>query len=63
MGTASQEIGLGEYLAAAAIGIFGGFVAVAILDTLSKPKCPNCSNDLKRGEPVCPNCGIVLRWG
>lgn len=63
MATASSGGGLVDYLAAAAIGILGGFAAIAILDSLSKPKCPNCGNELKRGEPICPYCGIVLRWG
>ncbi len=45
---------------AAAIGL--GLLGAAIIDALTKPKCPNCRNSVERNTPYCKNCGTILRW-
>lgn len=42
-------------------GIFLGLLGVAILDSLSYYRCPNCNYPLKRNAKCCGNCKTVLR--
>ena len=44
--------------AGAALGLLGA----AIIDALTKPKCPNCGALIDRDAPYCKNCHIPLRW-
>ncbi len=56
----------GDAIIGAIIGIIAailfGLLAVAIINALSKPKCPNCGNFVDRNSPYCQKCHTVLRW-
>jgi predicted amidophosphoribosyltransferase len=43
-------------------GLFIGAVGIAILSSLTNPKCPNCKNPVKKGDPYCPVCSTLLEW-
>jgi len=45
------------------LGILGGIVAAAILNTLTLPRCPICKHVIQRGVSICPHCGSFLQWG
>ena len=53
----------GGELLAVGLGILGGLAAIALLGLLSKPKCPNCHNQIDQGVTTCPYCHIPLQWG
>jgi len=58
----ARESDFGEALVAIGLGILGGIALAAILEGLSKPKCPECYRPINSGVPVCPYCHTVLRW-
>jgi hypothetical protein len=43
-------------------GIGLGLLGAAIINSLSKTKCPSCGNLVERNAPYCPNCHVSLRW-
>ena len=43
-------------------GLVLGAIGLAVLSSLTNPKCPNCKNQVKRGDPVCSHCGALLEW-
>lgn len=59
--TTGQE--LGTIIGAAIVGIVGGLVVIAILDSIFSPKCPVCKQTIPKGANPCPNCYTSLRWG
>ena len=44
------------------LGILGGLLAVAIIDSLSGPKCPVCGAKVPKGSTACQNCNNWLLW-
>jgi len=40
-----------------------GFLGLALVSSLFKPKCPACNREIEKGRTVCPYCGTFLRWG
>jgi predicted amidophosphoribosyltransferase len=56
--------GLWAALGITALAIAGVFIGAAALDRLVRPThaCPNCSRQVKQGDPKCPHCGIALTW-
>lgn len=48
----------GEFIA----GLFLGALGIAILSSLFKPRCPNCNQQINKGDTVCLNCYQQLRW-
>jgi len=43
-------------------GILLGMLGAAILDSLSKPRCPYCKSPVERNATYCRNCNSYLRW-
>lgn len=54
---------LGEAVGAILLGIVGGLALAAILEAVTKPKCPVCKNTIEKGIAVCPHCQTWLQWG
>ena len=38
------------------LGLVVGFLGVAVLAELTKPRCPNCNAQVSKGESFCPKC-------
>jgi alkyl hydroperoxide reductase subunit AhpF len=55
--------GVGEVVAAVALGIIGGMALAAILEHFATTKCPACQNQIKKGTSPCPHCNTPLQWG
>lgn len=53
---------LGEAIGAIFLGILGGLALGAILEALSKPKCPVCGNPIEKEAIICPHCSAWLQW-
>jgi ribosomal protein L37AE/L43A len=53
-----DEGNLGIALAA----LFLGAVGLALAVASSKPKCPNCKKNIKKGIQRCPHCRVELKW-
>jgi hypothetical protein len=53
---------VGEAIGAILLGIIGGVALGAILEAVSKPKCPVCKQTIEKGVPVCPHCSSCLTW-
>lgn len=43
-------------------GIILGMLGAAILDSLSKPRCPYCKSPVEKNATYCRNCNSYLRW-
>jgi hypothetical protein len=43
-------------------GILLGMLGAAILDSLSKPRCPHCKYRVEKNATYCENCKSYLRW-
>lgn len=43
-------------------GILLGLLGVAVIEALTKPKCPNCKKPVDCNTPYCQSCHAVLRW-
>ena len=43
-------------------GVGLGLLGAAIIDALTKPKCPNCGFAVERNTSYCNNCQTILRW-
>ncbi|MBI4233258.1 MAG: zinc-ribbon domain-containing protein [Chloroflexi bacterium] len=52
----------GKALAAIILAFLGGLAAVAVIDALSRPKCPVCRNQVPKGANPCPYCRTALKW-
>ncbi len=44
------------------VGIFLGLLGVAMLDFLSKYRCPECNRPVEKDAQYCKNCNYILRW-
>ena len=44
------------------LGLGLGTIGYAILSFLTKPRCPNCHNEIDKYTPRCPNCKMYLQW-
>lgn len=53
---------IGAVIGAIILGIVGGVVLTALLEQLSRYRCPVCQQEIRRGISYCPNCHIALRW-
>lgn len=53
----------GEAIGAILLGILGGLALAAILEALTKPKCPVCKHTIEKGITICPHCQASLQWG
>ena len=42
-------------------GVFLGLLGAAVLDSLSRPKCPYCNNPVEKNAIYCENCNTLLR--
>ena len=54
---------IGKAIGAVILGIAAGALTAAIIDALTKPKCPVCRNTINKGTAVCPHCNTWLQWG
>lgn len=45
---------------AAAVGL--GLLGAAIINAITRSRCPSCGNLVERNAPYCQNCHTVLRW-
>jgi len=59
----TDDTDFGEAILAIGLGILGGLAIGAILEALSKTKCPVCNHEIPHGESYCPYCYTALRWG
>jgi len=55
----SDKSGFWDTIATLAIGV----LAVGVLSSLFKPRCPHCKVIIKKGDLMCPNCGRYLNHG
>ena len=53
---------LGEAVGAIILGIVGGLALGAIIEAVTKPKCPVCHNTIEKETIVCPHCSSWLQW-
>lgn len=52
----------GGVFATIILGVLGGLAAIAVINALTKPKCPVCNNEVPRGANPCPHCFTALKW-
>ncbi len=47
-----------DFIAALLLGAFG----LALLASLTNPRCPNCNKKIVKDAYMCPHCGAYLEW-
>lgn len=59
-------MGKGDEVIGAVIGIAAGvglgLLGAAIINALTKTRCPNCKSYVDRNAPYCNECHVALRW-
>ncbi len=53
---------VGEAIGGILLGIIGGIALGAILEAISKPKCPVCKQPIEKDTIICPHCSSWLQW-
>jgi hypothetical protein len=59
-GNSGKEVG--EAIGAIILGIVGGLALGAIIEAISKPKCPVCNQTIEKNTAICPHCSASLQW-
>jgi hypothetical protein len=63
---AASDVGTGLGITLILILWFLGFIVLALIWLMSRPKhrtCPHCGSDVKKGRTTCKNCGFDFTIG